>query len=683
MGKKRSHAAMSACEGGAVAQPSVASLSEAGGPGAPGAGDPGTVSESAGTASSMDYLMDEESETSEMIQKVMAQVQKQASLPVDEEAEYRFKMGAFGMAYSMLEANRDLEFSGETRDRGRWVKMLALYDEAAQELESAWDAMINADWARIRVVRSSNVEHKRAITHYSAAGAVLGRCESSRGQYAGNEVDQPSTKFAEEVFRKWGRAAEAMGTDQHGQPQTKFDSIEGEYLEYHRQEGSRSLKIKVFAELPGRTTMRLLSDGLRTDAFFIAAKGREQLLAGDFAAAAASYMAAAEAEPTNPTHMAAQVHAKRLCEIRKITEAGTLAFDAGHTEQALKKFKEGTSMDTEPTRARKDLYSRAEEQLAKGQQFRAVAASNLQNALVQAQEIEPLPGDAKRNEMQPLLAIRWGVTGGMWTRIDRYAHDAWQEGRSGECEFRYSVLGRPGMPTESSGTVEQRGFNLKCALLPSVGEEGASRAALTCHGDSDHLVDSEALCLNKHFVSNVDDCGGVIGAESQSKDLHSWSFTRVAEWMAGNTDLQKYAAKVKELKVSGETMEKFRMQGGVGYDGADECVSKLGFTSGTSRKILLEHLCTLPQTQAAYYFGSVTRDANRDKFLTMVYERGIDGSTVTGRGRRPAIHKATGLTRAGKPGDLVWTINQKALRESLSKPRTPTTLAQLVGGVVA
>lgn len=420
MGKKRSHVAMSACEGGAVARPRLASLSEARGPGGGAVGaadalaqsDTGTVRESAGTASSLDFLMDEESETSEMIQKVMAQVQKQASLPVDEEADYRFKMGAFGMAYSMLEANRDLEFSEETRDRARWVKMLALYDEGAQELASAWDAMYNADWARIRVVRSPS----RSITHYSAAGTVLGHSEFDRGNYAGNEVDQPSIKFAEEVFRKWGRAAEAMGTDQHGQPQTKFDSIEGEYLEYHRQEGSRSLKIKVFAELPGRTTMRLLSDGLRTDAFFTAVKGREQLLAGDFEAAAASYMAAAEAEPTNTTNKTAQVHAKRLCEIRKITEAGTLAFDAGDTEQALKKFKEGASMDTEPTLARKDLYSRAEEQLAKGERFRAVAASNLQKALVQAQEIEPLPSDAGLNEIQPLLAVRWGVTGGMWER---------------------------------------------------------------------------------------------------------------------------------------------------------------------------------------------------------------------------------------------------------------------------
>lgn len=321
------------------------------------------------------------------------------------------------------------------------------------------------------------------------------------------------------------------------------------------------------------------------------------------------------------------------------------------------------------------MYSLASEQRRQGDSFCAAAASNLRGALQDALQnaVEPLPGDSELDGKVALLATRWGVSGKIWKRMSDYGDSWWLDGRSGEIQIRYSVVGRPGMPAESSGAVEQRGFDM--TLRRHTGES-ETHATLSYHGEDKDLMDSEALCWNKQLATNVDDLALVTGAEALAQDIHGWGVTRVAQWMESNEELKMYSDQVKQLKLSGETLDRWRLGGGEGFDAADESVRALGFTDRHSREMLRNCLNKSMPALPAYYFAAAMRD-NRDPVLTMKFERGIDGSVLTGRGRRPTIHTATGLTSAGRPGDLIWTIDQKAMRESLSKPRIPVTFAQL------
>ena len=621
----------------------------------------------------LDQLRDDNPDPRKLVAYLTAKTLQSSGLPTDEMEAFKWLLAEMVGRYDMVAEQQDLELSSSETDRDRWAKMIEGLHTASESVAAAWDKLVGADWCRVRVPRQR--AQQLIITHYSKNGSVIGKCTGNMGE-SENEHSQPAARFAESVFRAWGRKAQAMGVREDGGPQKSFaDALDGEYLEYTKQDGERKLTLQVLAELPGRETMAVVQNGTRTDAYVLAAAARTFLLCGQLEDAYSSYNQAVAAEPSNGAYAEAANHADRLIRMKEYEVAGSAALGRAELQTALNEFQAAQDLDPEPTLNRRQLRSQAAEMLLKGPGFLAAAVVYLRDALIDAQRVECVDSaqdDARLAAVKPVLAVRWGVTRQIWIRVYRYFLSAWADGRRGLLTFEYAVLGRPGMPLEGAGTVEQRGFD----LVDQAEREHLKRMANDPTIDNS-LLDPDSFIMNIQKVTNVDSLATGTAAEAHALDMSVWTNDLVVHWMAKDTYLQSYAAKAKDAKVLGITLEVWRLCGGAGYDDADATVRALGFVEKADRKRLLELLDKHAPAQSAYYVATLARD-RREEYLRCQFVRAIDGQVVIGRGSTPPINRASGLTRAGMPGDLMWTLNQRHLRESLSNERAPVSYERVL-----
>jgi hypothetical protein len=242
---------------------------------------------------------------------------------------------------------------------------------------------------------------------------------------------------------------------------------------------------------------------------------------------------------------------------------------------------------------------------------------------------------------QPTIGIRWGVTDSLWRRVMDYMGDFYWEGREGNFDVTFGVLGRPGASQTSLAGVESTGFQLK-----------------------DASSDADFLVLNTQIESNKEKMtiGDASGCELH--DLATMNNARLRAKWAEDCELKHYAKNIHDDsgRNVGKVLEEFRLHGngrGEGvFTAATEFVTKtLGFVTSEERVALLAWIAKAMPPVSSYYMFTILR-SQREQALKTRFERVFDGEVIVGRGKAPAMSIER---RGGGRHDVACALDQTTL----------------------
>lgn len=143
--------------------------------------------------------------------------------------------------------------------------------------------------------------------------------------------------------------------------------------------------------------------------------------------------------------------------------------------------------------------------------------------------------------------------------------------------------------------------------------------------------------------------------------MYDWGRARAARWMQQDAQLAKYADAANEAAISGEILQRWRCQGGTGWEKIDETTTSIGFDTSQAKDELLCALDKQAPMLPSVYVGCIERDKRSwDSFLTYRFTCVVDGDVLKGRGKNPNVKSCKQVN---------WMVNQDTARNSLVEQR--------------